>query len=80
LFEKSSVMKEYISGVILYEETLYQKDENGVEFTKILKDNGIVPGIKVDLGQHLIPNTKDLRTIGLDDLDKRCKAYYKQGI
>jgi fructose-bisphosphate aldolase class I len=64
----------------LYDETIRQKDDNNVLFTKILQDNGIVPGIKVDLGQLTIPSTnKELRTIGLDDLDKRCKEYYKLG-
>lgn len=38
----------YISGVILYEETLYQKAKDGTPFVEILKKRGIIPGIKVD--------------------------------
>jgi len=79
LFENSKESSKYISGVIFYDETIKQKDDNGVLFTKVLHDNGIVSGIKVDLGQLHIPFTKELRTIGLDDLDKRCKNYYSLG-
>jgi fructose-bisphosphate aldolase class 1 len=42
-------LKTYIGGVILYEETLYQKDANGKPFIDILKEQGIVIGIKVDM-------------------------------
>jgi len=80
LFGVAKESSKYIGGVILYEETLFQKDDNGVDFTKILRDAGIVPGIKVDLGQKVIPGTKnELRTQGLTDLDKRIAKYYKQG-
>ncbi len=41
---------EHISGVIMFHETFYQKNDNGVPFTKVLIDNGIIPGIKVDKG------------------------------
>lgn len=41
---------QYISGCIMFEETLYQSTADGVPFVKILKDAGIVPGIKVDTG------------------------------
>jgi fructose-bisphosphate aldolase class I len=40
----------YISGCIMFEETLYQSTADGVPFVKILKDAGILPGIKVDTG------------------------------
>ena len=42
-------LEEHISGIILYEETLYQKTEAGVPFVDILKQKGIIIGIKVDL-------------------------------
>merc|ERR1719331_2216294 len=41
---------EYISGAILFEETLFQDDPNGKPFVDVLKGNGIIPGIKVDTG------------------------------
>lgn len=64
----------------MYEETLFQKNDKGVDFTKVLTDAGIVPGIKVDLGQTEIPGTKkELRAQGITDLDKRIAKYYKQG-
>lgn len=70
----------YISGAIMFEETLYQKAENGVQFVDILKAQGIVPGIKVDTGLTVLPRTAgETATTGLDGLPDRCKAYYKQG-
>lgn len=46
-----------ISGVILYHETLYQKTEGGVPFVKVLQDNGVLPGIKVDTGTVTLGGT-----------------------
>jgi fructose-bisphosphate aldolase, class I len=42
-------LEEYISGVIMYEETLFQKDSNGEQFVDVLAKKGIVSGIKTDL-------------------------------
>jgi fructose-bisphosphate aldolase class I len=72
---------EGISGVILYDETLRQKADDGRLFVEHIKELGILPGIKLDLG------TKDLfgaeggecTTQGLDDLDKRCQEYKRLG-
>jgi fructose-bisphosphate aldolase class I len=71
---------EFISGVILYDETLRQKSADGTSFADLLKRNGILPGIKVDAG------TKDLAycpeekiTEGLDGLAKRVAEYVKLG-
>ena len=50
LFKSGKEMAQNISGVILFHETLYQKADDGTPFAKILKDNGIIPGIKVDKG------------------------------
>jgi fructose-bisphosphate aldolase class I len=70
----------YCSGAILYEETLYQKTEDGTPFVEILKKQGVIPGIKVDKGLVNIPGTEEeTATIGLDGLDKRCQEYYKAG-
>ncbi|CAG2120601.1 unnamed protein product, partial [Medioppia subpectinata] len=70
----------YISGVILYHETLYQKDDSGTPFVEVLKKRGIIPGIKVDTGVVPLLGTNDeCTTQGLDDLQKRCEQYYKDG-
>lgn len=50
LFTSDKVVAEHISGVILFEETLYQKADNGTPFVELLKQKGIIPGIKVDKG------------------------------
>ena len=48
LFTAGSELKDYLGGVILYEETLFQKTKDGVPFPKLLEKLGIIPGIKVD--------------------------------
>ena len=50
LFTSDKSLGDYISGVILFHETLYQKDSNGKPFVDLLKEKGIIPGIKVDKG------------------------------
>mmetsp|Transcript_17190 Transcript_17190/g.35719 ORF Transcript_17190/g.35719 Transcript_17190/m.35719 type:complete len:408 (-) Transcript_17190:2574-3797(-) len=70
----------YISGAIMFEETLYQKASDGRQFVDILKEQGIVPGIKVDTGLTALPRTNsETATTGLDGLPDRCKKYYEQG-
>nr|AZL94432.1 iron ABC transporter substrate-binding protein [Nephromyces sp. MMRI] len=70
----------YISGAILYEETLYQKNEEGKSMVSLLNEQGIIPGIKVDKGLVNIPGTDEEKaTEGLDGLGKRCAEYYKAG-
>jgi len=69
-----------ISGVILFDETFYQKDSNGVPFVKLLKDRGCIPGIKVDKGLTPIGGTfGEQATLGLDGLAERVKKYHEQG-
>lgn len=71
---------QYISGCIMFEETLYQKTDNGVQFVDVLKKEGILPGIKVDTGLQNLPGRDgETTTQGLDNLQARCEAYYKQG-
>eukprot|EP00775_Hariotina_reticulata_P003924 gene3924-4178_t len=65
---------QYISGAIMFEETLYQKSAAGVQFVDILKQQGIVPGIKMLPGYD-----GETATQGLDNLGARCRDYYKQG-
>jgi len=71
----------YISGAILYEETLFQSDNNGTPFVKLLKDNGIFPGIKVDTGLSPLLGGHPVETWcgGLDGLKDRAEKYYAQG-
>ncbi|MBI3069450.1 MAG: fructose-bisphosphate aldolase class I [Betaproteobacteria bacterium] len=71
---------QYISGVILYDETIRQKSANGAPFVELLAKAGIIPGIKVDTGAKdlaLCPGEKV--TEGLDGLAKRCAEYVKMG-
>ncbi|GIL50637.1 hypothetical protein Vafri_6767, partial [Volvox africanus] len=71
---------QYVSGAIMFEETLYQKARNGSQFVDILLAQGIYPGIKVDTGLQVLPGGKgETTTQGLDNLADRCKAYRKQG-
>eukprot|EP00983_Pelagomonas_calceolata_P018988 597578-Pelagomonas_calceolata.AAC.2 len=71
---------QYISGAILFEETLYQTCSNGKKMSDMLSDQGIVPGIKVDKGLAPLANSNDEQwCMGLDGLDKRCAEYYKAG-
>jgi fructose-bisphosphate aldolase, class I len=73
-------LENYISGVILFKETLTHKTKDGVPLVKVLLDKGIIPGIKVDAGTVEIPGTdKETATQGLDDLGKLCANYYSQG-
>jgi fructose-bisphosphate aldolase class I len=73
-------IEKYISGVIMFEETLYHKTKDGTQFVDILNKKGIVPGIKVDKGTKPLPyKPGELYTQGLTDLDVRTAEYYKQG-
>ena len=71
---------QYISGAILFEETLYQSAVDGRKIVDILVEQGIVPGIKVDKG--LVPlagSNNESWCQGLDGLASREAAYYQQG-
>ena len=71
---------QYCSGIILYEETLTQKMEDGTPFVDVIRKNGVIPGIKVDKGLVNIYGTnEETATIGLDGLNTRCQDYYKKG-
>ncbi len=72
-------MEKYISGVILHEETLNQKTNDGVFFPKHLELKGIVPGIKVDEGLAHFNNTDEECTNGLETLPLRLKEHKKHG-
>jgi fructose-bisphosphate aldolase class I len=72
-------LNQYISGVILFEETLYQKQKDGTPFIDLLNKLDIVMGIKVDKGVADLGTNKESATQGLDDLGKRCAKYYADG-
>jgi fructose-bisphosphate aldolase class I len=70
----------WISGVILYDETLRQKSADGTSFVDLLNKNGVLPGIKVDTGaKPLAFCPGETVTEGLDNLPKRCAEYVKLG-
>lgn len=82
LFRSSEAMKTYISGVILYDETLRQKAKDGTPLAEIIQATGAIPGIKVDMGAKALPGpTAAVETIteGLDGLRERFKEYYGLG-
>jgi len=71
---------DYISGAILYDETIRQSTKAGVPFTKVMLDNGILPGIKVDKGPHSLAGFPgEVVTEGLDGLRERLAEYAKLG-
>lgn len=69
----------HISGVITYEETLQYIKDDGKRLIQPLIDNNIVVGIKVDKGVKPLYCSDETVTQGIDDLDKRCQQYYKDG-
>jgi fructose-bisphosphate aldolase class I len=73
-------LPEYVSGVILFDETLRQKTKDGVGFAQYLQKNGIIPGIKVDAGaQDMALHPGEKVTEGLDKLAARMKEYFAMG-
>jgi fructose-bisphosphate aldolase class I len=80
LLFKTEGIEQFISGVILYDETLYQKTDEGVSFVEVMQSKGIIPGIKVDKGIKPLTGTNgECVTQGIDDLDTRCAKYYAAG-
>jgi fructose-bisphosphate aldolase class I len=73
-------IENYISGVILFDETLRQEDDNGVRFADYLAGKGIIPGIKIDQGKVLMPFSEGEEiTEGIDGLRSRLKEYKELG-
>jgi len=70
---------EYISGVILFDETMRQNASDGRKLTQVLTDAGILPGIKVDEGVEKIGNTAETVTKGLEGLPPRLAEYAAMG-
>lgn len=74
-------LEDFISGTILFDETIYQETDAGIPFLTVLKEKGIIPGIKVDQGTVPLagfPNEKI--TEGLDGLRGRLARYYEMGL
>ena len=70
----------YISGVILYDETIRQKSSDGKPFPEMIRDNDIIPGIKVDTGAKPLALTENEKvTEGLDGLRERIAEYVEMG-
>src|SRR5690349_4759128 len=80
MFRSTDAMKNHISGVILYDETIWQKAKDGTPLVKIIEAVGALPGIKVDEGTKPLPNCPgEVITVGLDKLADRLAKYYEQG-
>ena len=80
MFRAKDAMTKYISGVILYDETIRQKAADGTPLVDIIKASGAIPGIKVDAGaKPLAGFPGDTVTEGLDGLRERLADYYKLG-
>src|ERR1700754_672844 len=80
LFRSKDAMSKYISGVILYDETIWQNAKDGTPLVKLIEQAGSIPGIKVDEGTQALPGCPgELVTVGLDKLAERLKKYYEQG-
>jgi fructose-bisphosphate aldolase class I len=73
-------VEEFISGVILFDETIRQSASDGTPFPQVLAARGIMPGIKADIGQHRLALTKNENvTEGLDNLRERLNEYRSLG-
>lgn len=73
-------LEQYINGVILFEETFYQKDDHGTPIVELFNKKGILPGIKVDKGLVDLANTENEKvTQGLDGLAERLIEFKKMG-
>ena len=77
---RSSGMKDNIGGVILFDETIRQNAQDGTPLVELIKNQGALPGIKVDKGlAPLDSSTEETLTQGLEGLDERCKEYFILG-
>jgi fructose-bisphosphate aldolase class I len=73
-------LSEFISGVILYDETIHQSGKDGTPLVKVITDTGIIPGIKVDAGaKDMAAHPGEKITEGLDGLRDRLIEYFQMG-
>ncbi len=76
MFRTNEAMSKYISGVILYDETIRQNAKDGTPLVKVIEKAGSLPGIKVDKGTKPLPNCPgEVVTEGLDGLRERLVEY-----
>ena len=80
LFESKEAMENYISGVILFDETIRQCNKDGEKLVDIIKKSGSLPGIKVDMGAKILAKmNNETVTEGLDGLRERLNEYSSLG-
>jgi fructose-bisphosphate aldolase, class I len=80
LFRSTEAMSKFVSGVILYDETIWQNATDGTPLVKLIEQAGSIPGIKVDEGTMALPACPgELVTKGLDKLAERLPKYYERG-
>ncbi len=80
LFRSTEAMAKYISGVILYDETIRQNAKDGTPLVKLIEKAGTLPGIKVDKGTKPLPSCPgEVVTEGLDGLRERLAEYRTLG-
>jgi len=80
MFRTEAAMRNHISGVILFDETIRQKAKDGTPLVQIIQASGAIPGIKVDQGAKPMPlHPKETVTEGLDGLGPRLADYYALG-
>src|SRR5436309_4051198 len=80
LFRSVEAMRKNISGVILYDETIWQNAKDGTPLVKLIEQAGSIPGIKVDEGTQALPGCpNEVITVGVDKLAERLKKYHERG-
>ncbi len=80
LFSTRDAMKQYVSGVILFDETIRQKSKGGATLVSLIQESGAIPGIKLDAGAKPLPLQEgETVTEGLDGLAGRIKEYVGLG-
>lgn len=80
IFFTTDGLRDYVNGVILFDETARQRSDDGRVYTEYLISRGVVPGIKVDQGLVNFTNSPEKYTSGLDGLRDRLKEYYNMGL
>lgn len=80
LLFRTEGFEEYVSGTILFDETIRQTSDDGTPLIRVLEDKGVIPGIKVDKGAKPLPGCPgETVTEGLDGLRERLKEYREIG-
>ena len=80
MFRSKDAMSKYISGVILYDETIWQKAKDGTPLVKLIEQAGAIPASRSTRARKPLPECPgELVTVGLDRLAERLKKYHEQG-